>query len=234
MAWLVTELRENALAATVVRVEPVWVFRSKLKTAGLPAMFGTAVSLFALSLIVRRAGAAANGVVDAKPVIWFDDKSRVVKAVIDEISLTVAILLLVKVNVWRLAESGDRAEKTLDVSMMLFDERSKVCKAVKPVNQDEDKLNSWLLLKVRLVSLFKEAKPVAIPFILVGVIAELIMLNDVKLAAIGVKAPDVMVDRVLSDKDSPVIETAPVKTLSPIVVRPFPCEMTLLIVRPLK
>lgn len=67
MAWLVTALREKELSAIVV--SPVWVFMFKSKIAGLPAMFGTTVSLLPFSLTLVRAGAAANGVVDEKPVI---------------------------------------------------------------------------------------------------------------------------------------------------------------------
>lgn len=210
------------------------MFKSKSKIAGLPAMLGTAVSLLMLSLMLVRAGALANGVVDAKPVIWLESKLMVVRAANEGRSLTEEIELLDKVKVRRDAESGDNAAKMAVVSKILLVERSKTFRDVRPVNQEEDTVKRLLPLKMSSSSPLKVAKPVAIPFILVGVMAEEIMLNFFKVALIGVKAPDVVLCRADSWREYSVIEVAPVKTLSPMVVMPLFWETMVAIVSPVK
>lgn len=142
--------------------------------------------------------------------------------------------MVVKVNVWRDAESGDNAAKMAVVSKIELDERSKTFRDVRPVNQEEDTVKRLLPLKMSSSSWFKEARPVAIPFILVGVMAELIMLNFFKVVAIGVKAPDVVLCRSDSWRENSVTEVAPVKTLSPMVVTWLFCETMVARVSPVK
>lgn len=158
----------------------------------------------------------------------------VFKAAIAGRLLTVAIVLPVKVNVWRDAESGESAAKMAVVSKMLLVERSKVWRAVRPVNQEEDTVNRLLPLKMRVLSELKVARPVAIPFILVGVMAELMMLNFVREDLIGVKALAVIVRRSDSWMENSATEVAPVKTLSPMDVMWLFCETMVVMVSPVK